>query len=469
MLGSRSTPELELEFEFESSHEQDHPKSTLLSLPHEILDLILAYASLRDLKSLRSACKQFSTFTDPALFHTVIIVPCSASLNLITTLPHHERISRHVKSLIYDDRWPDLSRSIRNNLPIANVGSVNQIAQARLFLTLDHLTQLTRCFKENISNEVAHFKQVLDRLPSLRGVSVFSTHEHDKSAKLPRFYSSICSDILCEINETSLLPHHPQRSGRAQSALLAISQSSVHVTEIYMNGLSWRQMPHSQVQQCFFTRPVFATVRCLELRFGHTQYDLLFCGKTLLARLGHALSQAIHLEVLRLDFGDDTAQDNVDEVEESDDRPWCMLSALFNSEHRSHNLRELDFQNLRFSEAGFITFLDHHASTIKSLRLNSVELVAAPGSRSPCWRRVFIHLQSVLRLHQVQLQDGLYISGGGVWISMHPRPEERFPGCLLDQLEQFILHGGECPIRAGYHDLKQDDLNGLGDESWAFY
>ena len=146
-----------------------------------------------------------------------------------------------------------------------------------------------------------------------------------------------------------------------------------------------------------------------------------------------------------------------------------MLSALFKSEHQYRNLRELDLQNMRFSEAGFINFLNRHAGTLKVLRLNSVELVAAAQSHSPCWQRIFKHLQSALTLREVLLQDGLYISGAGVWISMHPRPEERFPGCLLDQVVQFILHGGECPIRAGYHDLKQNDLNGLGDESWAFY
>lgn len=457
------------EHELGSSHIQDRPESTLLSLPHEILDLIIAYASLKDLKSLRSSRKQFSTITDPTLFHTIVLVPCPASFRVFTALPHHSRISRHVRRLVYDDRWPDFSCRIRNNLRIASNRSVNPLAPARLFQMLDQLNQLTGCFKETVWNEVAHFKQVLAMLPSLRSVSVFSSHEHDKSARLPRFYSTICADILGEINETALLPNHLQHSARGRSALSAIGQSRTTITHIHLNGLSWRQISHFPGEPSAFEGPAFATVRRLELSFGPGQHDLCLRGKTLLGRIGPALSQVIHLEILRLDLGDDTAQIDDDEVEGFDGRSWCMLSALFKLEHQYRNLKELDLQNMRFSEAGFINFLNRHTGTIKVLRLNSVELVAAAHSESPCWRRIFMHLQSALNLHEVLLQDGLYISGGGVWISMHPIPEERFPGCLLDQVLQFILHGGECPIRAGYHKLRQNDLNGLGDESWAFY
>jgi len=160
---------------------------------------------------------------------------------------------------------------------------------------------------------------------------------------------------------------------------------------------------------------VLATARVLELSFGPKQCDLLFYGKTLLAKLGQALSQAIHLEILRLEFCDDTDRDDLyyypDDFDDVESRSWCMLSALFPSEHHYLDLKELDLQNFRFSEPGFLAFLDHHASTIKSLRLNSVELVAPRQSRSPCWRRIFIHIQSALDLHQVKLQD---ISGGGI-------------------------------------------------------
>ena len=463
MMSNESTPKVE------PTHEQVQPKSTLLSLPYEILELTTAHASLRDLKSLRSTCKQFSASTDPALFHTIVIVPCLASFRVITASPYHDRISGHVRRLFYDDRWPDVAARIRNNLQRVNSDSLNPTAKARLLQRLDLLTQITKSFNGNAVYEVACLKQVLDLLPSLRTVSVFSTHEHDNSAKLPAFYSRLCFNSLCEINEASLLPANPHHSERGRSALLAIRQSVANVTDIHMNGLSWLYMFHSTIQSGIFPADVLATVKSLHLSFDHTQHDLLLRGKTQLARLGTVLSQAIHLGSLRLDFGDDTAQDAVDEVEGLDGRSWCMLLALFPSEHRYPHLRELDLQNFRFSEPGLLAFLDRHAGTIKSLRLNSVELVAGRRSRSPCWRRVFIHLQSALDLHEVQLQDGLYISGGGVWISMHPKPEERFPGCLLDRVEEFILHRGECPIRAGYHDLKWTDLNGLGDDSWAFY
>jgi hypothetical protein len=448
---------------------QAPPKLSLLCLPHEILDLIIVYVPRRDLKSLRSACKQFSTTTDPTLFHTIVLVPCPASFHLFTALPHHARISPHVKRLVYDDRWPDISRRIRNNLPTASNRSGNRLAPARLFEILDHLNQVAGCSENAGWNEVAHFKQVLEMLPSLRSVSVFSSHEHDMSARLPRFYSRICADILDDISETTLLPNCHQHSTKGQSALLAIAQCRAKITHIHLNGLSWRQISHSPGEPRALIGPAFATVRHLELSFGPAQHDLLLRGRALLGKIGPALSQAIHLEILRLDFGDDTAQVDVEEDEDFPSRSWCMLSALFKSEHQYRNLRELDLQNMRFSEAGFINFLNRHAGTLNVLRLNSVELVAAAQSDSPCWQRIFKHLQSALTLREVVLQDGLYISGGGVWISMHPRPEERFPGCLLDQVVQFILHGGECPIRAGYHDLKQNDLNGLGDESWAFY
>ena len=479
---SRSTSLCQPELRRDSTQEGS-PTSPLLYLAPEILKLIVAHLSLWDLKSLRFTCNHFSDFTDPILFNTIVLVPCPASFNIITTLSHPERISRHVRRLIYDDRWPDVTTSIRNNVQRVNFESFNPVANARLLQTLHHLCQLTRRFKEDASCEVASLKQVLDVLPALRAVSVFSTHEHDKSAKLPSFYARICSDVLYKLNESGLLPAQPQHSQSGRSTLLAIGQSGQNIADINMNGLSWRYMFASRPRLAVFPASVFATVRCLQLSFSRTQCDMVLRGKSLLAKLGRALSQAIHLQVLGLDFGDDSAQldveddeddeevDDVDDdsdVEVIDGRSWCMLSALLTPEHHYPSLRELDLQNVRFREAGLLAFLDRYASTIKSLRLNSVELVAPRRSTSPCWRRVFIHLQSALNLCQVQLQDGLYISGGGVWISMHPKPEERFPGCLLDQVEQFILHGGECPIRAGYHNLNVKDLNGLGDESWAF-
>ena len=483
---SRSTSLCQPELPRYSTQEEGPPTSPLLHLAPEILKLIIAHVSLWDLKSLRFTCKHFSGFTDPVLFHTIVLVPCPASFNIITALLHPERISRHVRRLIYDDRWSDVTTSIRHSVQRVNFESFNPVANARLLQTLHRLFQLTRSFKEDASCEVVSLKQVLDLLPALRAVSVFSTHEHDKSAKLPSFYARICSDVLYKLNESSLLPPQPQHSQSGRSALLAIGQSGKNITDINMNGLSWRYMSASRSRLAVFPAGVFATVRCLQLSFSPTQCDMVLRGKSLLAKLGRALSQAVKLQVLRLDFGDDSAQldvkededdegfDDFDDLDDDSDmevvdgRSWCMLSALFTPEHHYPSLKELDLQHVRFREAGLLAFFDRYASTIKSLRLNSVELVAPRRSTSPCWRRVFIHLQSTLNLCKVQLQDGLYISGGGVWISMHPKPEERFPGCLLDQVEQFILYGGECPIRAGYHDLDVKDLNGLGDESWAF-
>lgn len=433
------------------------------------MDLILAFASLQDLKSLRSSCKHFSTFTDSVLFHTIIIVPCPASFNLITTLPQRDRISRHVRKLVYDDRWPDLFRSVRTAFVKSNGRLAMPDVQSKLLRRLDQLNQLTQSFKADSSSEVAHFKQVLDTLFALRSVSVFSSHKHDNSARLPHFYTRICGDLLRWTNVTNLLPGQPQHSARGRSALLAIAQCRGNITDIHLNGFKWRQLSYSGTETSVFTHSIFASVRRVELSSNYLPGELFFHGKTLLARLGDALSEAIHLEVLRLDIEDETTQDDTYDVEGFDGRSWCMLSALFHSEHQYRNLRELDLRNMRFSETGLTNFLDHHASTLTSLRLNSVELVATRSSRSPCWRRVFIHIQATLCLCEALLQDGLYISGGGVWISMHPMPEGRFPGCLLDKVEHFILEGGECPIRDDYHELNVNDLNGLGDESWAFY
>ena len=477
MLSISSLCEPRLEFEF--TQEQGCSTSALLCIAPEILELIIAHMSRWDLKSLRSTCSQFSAFIDPILFHTIVLVPCPASFNIIIALPHPDRISCHVRRLVYDDRWPDVASSIENCLQRVNIGSFNPIANARLLQKLHRLSYFARRFKEDALCEVASLKRIIGALPLFRGVSVFSTHEHDNSAKLPSFYARICSDVLYKLDEASLLPNQPQHSQSGRSALLAIGQSGKNITDINMNGHSWRYMFASHSQLGVLQPGVLANVRNLQLSFAHTQDHLLLRGKFLLAKLGGALSQAIHLQVLRLDFGDDTAQVNVEDdernsedsedVEDIDGRSWCMLSALFTSEDRFPNLKELNLQNFRFSESGLLAFLERHASTLGSLRLNSVELVAPRLSRSPCWRSVFVYLQQALSLCQVQLQDGLYISGGGVTLSMHPKPEERFPGCLLDQVEQFILYGGECPIRLGYHALNGNDLNGLGDESWAFY
>ena len=209
--GSICQPEPQFEF----TQEQGHPKSTLLCLAFEILELIIAYVSLRDLKNLRSTCKQFSGFTDPILFHTIVLVPCPASFNVITALPHPDRISWHVKRLIYDDRWEDVIGRIRDSLLICYFGS-DPVMEALCIQEVEHLTPLVRSFENDTSWEVALFKQVLNLLPSLRAVSAFSSHEHDKSAKLPGFYSRICSDVMCE---TDLLG--PRHSQRARSALLA--------------------------------------------------------------------------------------------------------------------------------------------------------------------------------------------------------------------------------------------------------
>jgi hypothetical protein len=94
----------------------------------------------------------------------------------ITALPHSDAVNRRVRRLIYDDRWLDVAGSFRNNLQ-SKLAILHPVAKTRLFQTLNGLSNSQRPFKENTCYEVMCFEQVLDLLPSLRIVSVLSSHQ----------------------------------------------------------------------------------------------------------------------------------------------------------------------------------------------------------------------------------------------------------------------------------------------------
>lgn len=83
--------------------------SPLLTLPVELLALVISHASNADLKRLRVASKHLCALSEPQLFQSIVLVSSIALLDKFRCLFERSHLRSYVQRLVYDDRLSSLS------------------------------------------------------------------------------------------------------------------------------------------------------------------------------------------------------------------------------------------------------------------------------------------------------------------------------------------------------------------------
>lgn len=466
--------------------------SPLLTLPVELLALVISHASNAELKSLRVASKHLCALSEPQLFQSIVLVSSIALLDKFRCLFERSHLRSYVQRLVYDDRLSSLSDILAESLQAEDLNELRSTfrnsnlgpapLQARYVEVFDCLRQDS---KVPVDQEVEGLSRAIRILPSLTKITVLSGDGYGllgspRMDHLPAVYPPSWIETVQELYErkyaaSGLIGHglYPRRDS-THHALLAARSRPKPLTEIRVMGSFWQdffgrtELPGSFGILC----SVFVAIRLVDLSF-YIDRSPNFPSDWDLVRFGALLTQATDLEVLKVDFGVehfesalfDRWDGNWNEV---DARNWCMLSRIFPGDRQFKRLRQIEFTRLLATENGLIAFLEHHSATLRSLSLRQVDLVRPPlQRRKPCWLRVIKDIQAKLSLQQVTFDKAL-ISGRVQWTGWYPSTELRFPGCLMERVEQFILCGGDCPIPDDYNRFDREGRERIGDRSWAF-
>jgi hypothetical protein len=141
---------------------------------------------------------------------------------------------------------------------------------------------------------------------------------------------------------------------------------------------------------------------------------------------------------------------------------------------RFPHLARLSLFSFCVEEADLVSFLRQHAKTLSVLRLGEGNLVRdADTGVASCWVRVIRRLQAGLHLKEMRFSGYLGNYGSQNWdiieFGMYTEP-----GCLKERVENFVVHGGTCPLEDAAVCVRQSQARKSsalfnGDHSWRIW
>ena len=413
----------------------------------EILQYIFRHLENRSLFNVRLACKSFEEAASPFLFDQIYISSFRTDLEVakLTVL----RFGRYIRTLVFALNYLDyLVQQFRDSLRQKSCS--NDIEPPSCF----HQSLKNACdryigrhaeWREvNKSGELlSHLCFFLGKMPRLETIKITTSplfgYKSRESLQLPGAESACSGPARILYNEAlGFEPWH-----RWQNAVSV--EDGTDAWRHLMHALSTTKsyVKHIALHQPYGNLPISCTVfqmsqaqaldwgecfRCLTtLRLTLcTWYQDSTYDAGIQEKLSSALAAASNLEQLTLD---------------SESREWLFFEHFLRG-CRFPKLISLDLSHIDVAEEQLVDFLGSSPS-LENLSLYMVSL--SQGS----WERVVGWIRLSLQLHCVCFR---HISGE----SPHPDEGDEIPGVLVEQIEEFILFGGENPFTEGKTQVCQD-------------
>jgi hypothetical protein len=406
----------------------------LPSLPAEILVNIFGYLVKSDIKSVRLVSQEFNRQSSHFLFDGVHFSPQYENLEIFKAVCQNPVRRNTVKELVYDATWfvPEIDKSRYGHMLQRLYGPDRLKGVRQTDLDRGHEMYCKRA-QDQISltaEELAHLCEGLPLLPNLEQVSmrewcstwVYSGREEESdNTKVPwRPRSHDCwlrPDRRLAENGIDQHPKLPLRQG-FRTLMRALSLTGKTIRSFVIDPYHTKSAISCDIfdlrpREFSHTLNIFRNLHKLVLYLDGEGLDDV--DNTAGKNLAKLLSAAVDLEVLTLRLRLDTDQDFAALGEFVGGALWPRLHTVY--------LRGIEMEGEQL-----LSFLRRHNSrNLKDVSLERLYLL------SGLWEDIVEDMQRSLSLNSVCMWDlyGPRVVGVG-------SPKE---------LETFILHGGENPLR----------------------
>ena len=406
---------------------------SLPDLPAELLSQVFHYLTWSDFKAIRLASKALAPLAAPFLFHEVVLTPYIEDFENKFKLGTCPLLRFHVRRLWY--HYESIPDHYRRSAKV-RTGAFDQ-GKSFLNTPLQDLHVVFLC-------------RVLTAFPNLNEFNITSRFRDcddvtpKSSQALLRGYSTESPRYLLS---SGFAPWCP--GSFIRNALLAAHATSRNLVSLAIEGLELRRLlldvdtfPLYEIYVC----PELLSVQKLRLSFNFTGKDGLRAGVKFL----DLLAQMVHLESLEVSVGD-----RVWAYWKSLDRErWRqilhpILYQILPSESYFPCLKRLLLDNFVAYHTDLFSFLQRHASTLKSLCLEDATIIPWTNGQvdgagymlEASWILFLEDVRACLTLEHVRLRGTLSNASDQSWDCGLKRNNISL-GC---RLENFVLHGGPFP------------------------
>lgn len=449
----------------------------LLTLPLELLHMVVALVGKKELKALRISNKYLHKLATPVLFESFAIYPHTYSLEKLVNVAKSPHLAPCVRELKYDATFvavPDTALSYLRSLHghvVAGEEKERAIVQARLMSE--------RTLRADNRNDelalLAYLEDAFASLPNLRSIQVIDGHSferyHDQSLQLPSFYKDLveksCDPFAYTRLGRGLIGPGNTRMTYAHATLMALRKLKYPLENFDAQMYRWSYLLKSGdlAKHAQFWGPTVAGLKSLRLAVVDGNAPV---GSTLMSNLQTVLRTAANLEKLSITFREIyDARSHREEMK--DERTGRLFRSLFQP-HLSEPASKVETGRLSWSNKLHTLCLDglvctmeetqsvlkRSAESLKVLTLSNFVLVPheSSGPRA-CLVELFDWMRKHLQLEEVKLRGYLTNEGMQEW-SIHPSMAA--DNSLLNRVQKFIVNGGPNPlthvaINPGYFDL----------------
>ena len=462
---------IELDQPEEQRQQTSSPAVSLLSLPSEIIIIILQKAdSRKDLKHVRLSSKRLALIAAENLFQEVTVVSHEDSFEQLLKLSEHATLGKHVKCLVYDSRTISTPHDIQldiNRDPIRKLYWETPAKRLYLRSFLKYHDEHTFRMVKDTGKELEYLLRIFESLPSLKAIKIKNWEGYYvDTVGLPRFYERLGKHL--GENHCQHFASMGKITHRAWSVLLCAYLCDLKLELLRLEGVKWGEL-FSFAEVC----EVSGYSRILSEAFLSRLIERQPSGQGLhwepdfYAVFTKAVDRVLNLKSLDLHFG---------EVNLWTER-MGEVSLLWGSGPHPRCLPRLQILRLESFTAiadDLVDFILENSTSLRSLTINNARLLREPDTSCACWVNVIKRLQQGLRLEKACLQGVLSNGGKYFWrASCLSQDEMEASGkrSLKSQVEDFLVHGGGCPLDravvSGGSAVRSKQSLWRGDESFC--
>lgn len=404
--------------------------ATIARLPAELFSLVVAYCGREDLKALRLTTHALSDIATRKLLEEMHISPNSASFARAHCISQETHLSQHIRSLIYHfgkladvyagfDSFKYEYYSTRQSQPAYDPYELNAEVLWNYNCWLEEL-DAQRTF--DLRDEAEELRDLCSSLPQLEAIStrldeanVFGDQddyigkrtgmaaiEDDGEFRFSRLFAAAVDKPLRKISARCIQWQDLEFMEDCDHINIAATQDCLNKLDfleigIYRAPLDLDNEPESERQERLHRVNLFDSV------------------------LRHARS----LQTLRLDFDELPFQSEPQET-------LPVSRAIFS--HHWPRLQDLKLEALCVDDEELCDFLFSHHTTLTSLCLGDIELLSREDG-VPSVLSLFVRLHGFLRLRTCKITGNFTNRINQGW---YVDTEHKQPGCLRDQLEEFL-------------------------------
>jgi hypothetical protein len=358
----------------------DNIVSIRTQLPNEIWATICEKSDFASSKQLRLVNKAFSSFASKKTFEEVYVTALPDSFAKLQNISAHPIFRNHVNRLVYlidrlDKECVDLNIWKKRALHV----STNKISPENKskYLRLRQLySQQRKLLRDGIEKEV--LKECVALLPNLTDVETTTSvgiqcdFEDGPLPILGSLFMETLVDPDMLLSGGSIIER--KYANPVASLIVAFRKSRKSMRRLELDQIPWEFWEYGERPPLFDSiEPsisiAFSNLRSMTLRAWMGTMGKYTPGeKTPISRLITFLSGAPLLETLQVNL----EQLNETDEEFMDEEDTDLTDAF---EHLAWpNLHTLQFSNCKTDRDSFIRFMESHAKSLKTLRLQWIEL-----------------------------------------------------------------------------------------------